>query len=223
MKGGANDREDVLRRVACGDLVRHDVEVQRLIDQHPEIERELDEIEQLESTLSDLGVRDRALAAEPSDDDRAMVRDFLEPRLGATKPPTQRAVRVLAAVTVALAATVLLILSMRRDSKVSEPTYLGTGIIGEMIAPVGPSASLEHFEWRVTDSSWTGSYVVVVYDDEAKEVARSPQLETEHWNPGDELGAKLANLGEFSWEVTALGRDGTPSGFGSAKASSSEP
>lgn len=213
--------EDVLRRIACGDLGPEDREVRELVEGDPTMERSMDELRTVAAALDAAARRDRALSAQPTEADVALVRGFAEPRLArpARRP---RAHRIPLAVA-ALAAAVLAVFWLVRDDAPPPPVYLGQGVVGELVAPVGEVAddAYGRFEWRTTTPGFDGRFVVVVSGAQGRELARSPELDEPAWSPAPEVRELLRRQTWIRWEVTALDRSGTPAGFGWAEASSS--
>lgn len=180
------------------------------------LDRELDELCRLREGLARSGRAAREVLEQASarSDARAeaLVERFLRERLGGAAaadaaPPRRPSARrwALVSVAAALAASLLVVLALRRDAGSGElpELWLGADQTVELLAPRGACDGWETFRWRTSGRSdvW---YELVVSAPDGRELARVEGLRGEHWRPP----ADAAWPARIRWRLSAFDADG---------------
>lgn len=221
---GAED-EVLLARIACGEIALGDPRVRALFERRPELAAEVAALRRTADEVRSAASRERETIdlarATTTPADRRRVADSLEAHLGsrrvavpgASDAPAAARPRSLDRRWHGLAAAAVLAVLVAggaylafRDRTPSGPVVM-SGADVTPLAPTGVGQSFARFEW--TGASAPGTWYEVVVSDERGEIARSPRLRTQRWEPPETTTSAWPDA--IRWKVVR-GSGATPGG-----------
>ncbi|MEM1448983.1 MAG: hypothetical protein AAF957_10785 [Planctomycetota bacterium] len=211
--------DDLLRRVACGELSATDEAVAARRERDDDFARALDELDRTRRLLDGVGAAERDLIegaiTEASEADVRLVHDSLRAALVERRSPRRR--RPLGAILAAAAAVLLVALAARAALVGPEGDGLPPGVLSGDARIVAPREEVETFDVLELDYdalASSKSVVVEVVSVETGDVfVRHEELGSGRWTFSDEQRERMRAAGRVRIVVTLVPRVGDEEEF----------
>ncbi|MEM9381566.1 MAG: hypothetical protein AAGB93_16545 [Planctomycetota bacterium] len=215
----ATSDDDLLRRVACGDLAAEDEAVVARRERDPEFARALEDIDRTLTLLDGVGAAERDLIdgaiADADADDVLLVRDSLRERLAERRSARRR--RSFGVILAAAAAVLLIALGGKAAWIGGGEDALPRGLLSgdqRILVPRGVVAAFGELRLDYDELASSKSVVVEVMSAATGEVlVRHGELGTGRWTFSNDERSELRAAGHVRVVVTVIPRVGDPEEF----------